>query len=553
MNRKLITVGIAFLLIMMVPMAHAENITMSGTVRFERQNMTANTSIPLNLSDPQQLKEYSPVYNFWPSENNGIIIDSTLPPDILKEDNLTELTLNGTFRITSQDAADGASLFQLRLPFSTNLGNITYINLGIYHNTRKILDYEISLDLLRSYHEPYSKYNISYYNNTYLDCNLTFIYLLLRTLILSGVTYNYSLDVDMTGTAYVFVAGFDLFNDNITGFEINKKRYNGDLMTGFRILDMVSNGFGEFEQVYMQKEYRLDSTYSGTQYVSFNIGLISRAQPQNITARVTTLDSNGLMYDANSTYIAINSTGPVMIYGHVQVNFSGTNTILITLYSNVSGGLSVITDGEDTTPIQPDASLLTKSLVEVQKTYLSWYMDVIVTGSKYYYPFFIRLPGTWQENVEIVMKKIGCAAFIPVVMAGLYTGLAAATVENFTLNLMFTPFIIAGQALKALLNAVYAGFEWFMDTVVKFILSGVEYWLWVTEILVGVVVNVFFWLIAAVLGNSMVNAMVRLPKDGINAVFEEFGKGLSTVNQILAPVKKAVGKVSGAIAGVMGE
>jgi len=542
-KRKIVVIFVTLLLILLIPNVSAETVHLSGTVRFERGNFTANNTIPLNLSNEEELKEYSPVYRFWPSSDHGILVDSTLPPDILSLENGT-VDINGTFRLSSRLSAYGASKFVFRLPVACNIDSISYIEMKIYHGAREIEDFKFNWDLLRSRGEPLSKYNVTYYNITYIGYNLTLIYLTLRTMILSDITYNYTLHIDQVRDGYLLAAGFDLFGDNVTGFTVNGEHYDGDAMAGIKILDMVSNGYGEFHIPYMQKEFSLDDSYNGPRYVSFTIGIVSRGA-QNVTVRITSLDGSGVAIEANSTRIFVNDTGPVMIYGHVKINMSSTSAILVTLYSD--GDMTVITDGEDTYPITPDSTLLTKSLVEVQSSYLSWYMDIAVSTSEYVYPYFVRLPGTWEENVALIFKTFGAEALIPVAISGLYMGLAAMAVINFTLHMMFMPYIIVGNILKSLIDAALAGFMWFVEVPLSLFMDAVQYALWVLELIVTTVLNVLFWLLAAVLGNAMVNAFVRFPKEGVNAIFEEFGRGLSVVNQMMAPARFVARKVAGVI------
>ncbi len=536
---------VIFFLLLSIPFVQAEETKKIGNmyeitkhVKIERGNGT----IPLNLSDPQELKKYSPVNNFWDTNltGNGKIVDGILPPDFMFL-NTSTLNLTWNFTLSSDMVADGASVFVIRLPVSFDASNnyAPLINLTISMGSQKVL------------------YLSNFFNNvicsidqmkdkviTYVNLTLHLWYLNLTGLLYPSERYTMYLNLSYLSNVTLLIYNYDYLQDNSTEFFMNNRKYTADLATGFEFKQLISNGISAIKVVgpndphvyppanYTQK-IALDSAYSGKMYVSFAIELyLTSETTSQVPLEIIICTGN----NKNSTDLTNLSAGLQTIRGNMQLNFTGENYVNITIRFAYS--FYVIFEGYSKYPA--NGTFITDDL----HIYIKPYMDLVVNPEEYYLPGAIVLPGSWQKSFALALKYAP-SSYLPVVLTNviylttIYTFLKVFAYASY---LMYKAENFVWGIIKDLLHDLFDLFKWVYDAVVHWLISDVGMAIWALLEALWFIFQVVIYIAAVWITDSFLRGIAVLPERGFKGMLEEWSGVTSFIEGLAGRIGGIIGR-----------
>ena len=538
---------ILVLLVISIPFVQAETIKKEGNMYEITEWVTLSRgkgNITLNLSDPQEIAKYSPVNNFWDTNltGPGKIVDGVLPPDFAFL-NTSSLNLTWNFTLSSNEIADGASEFILRLPVSFDIshGVITpVINLTIKKASQSVLWFSNS--------DGRNTSDLKDMKIDYANLTLHMWYLHLIGILYPGTQYTLQLNLSHITNTTLLVYAYDYFNDNSTEFYINNQNYSGDLATGFEFQTLTSNGISALHvnsigpsgwpQADYEQDITLNKSYSGLNYVSFafEIYVPSDHYPSQIL-NVTFSTST----DTNTTLIDL-SEGLHTIRGNMQLNFSGEKKVHLSITSEYDFYLIVNGYYEN----MANGTFLSDEMPYLH-TYLKPYGDVVVNPEEYYVPGAIVLPGSWQESVDLALKYAPPSLLLVILNesefhTAIYTFVK---VVQFASYLMYQAMNFIGGEIKDLLHKIPPAFDWIDPTRVHFLISDAAWVLWAFLKAAWFALQIGIYLLAVWITDSFLRGIAVLPEKGFKGMIQEWSGVTSFIEDVAGRVMRIAGRFRG--------
>ena len=525
---------------------------------------SSNGTIPLNLSNPDEIKKYSPAQNLWDKNltGGGKIIDGILPFDIADLNNTTWINLISNFSLSSKEIASGAFGFYLRLPMSFEINGESHIKLKIFQNgieeyntTHPFIFTEADPNTLETVSKLWPFAETKIINNTYnyLGHDFKIWYVHVNTFILPNCTYTIQVNLTNIQNITLFIYNYDYLQDNYTSFHINANGINedvdGDLAYGIEVQNFVFSSISSYYQSYVSWTstqppnptyvpyfeyfpYGDISGYTGSQYISFAFEIYAFQSTHVEVHFKTATHSNYTSFDVDQ--------GMNTIRGYVKLNFTD-NGNYFEEYFMTNHSVSYFLFPSDNTYFQLSLSPYYDYTFQF---YGKLYQDIAIHSEEYYSAGSIVLPGDFIQSMSLAIKYAPSSE-LPLVLFDAYGLTIGRTILDifmwgsvFIVNALDWAWMKFGDIIKWLYSQSII--KWIVDTIVKVIIPAIIYYGTGVLQTLYLLISLFIYVLGVSFTKRFRDGLIKLPFEGIKGLEDEW-EGIVTV------VESIVSKIMGVI------